>query len=307
MNSELLLYWMSHRVEGPWAGFKKAVGELTPDSSDRAALVRRIKTALSDIGHADFFIDDTYRWRVRPPMIAGLGGSESAAVLCGSRTPELILSLQAAAAETQCHVSIVESAEGLRRIELSGELGMIAQVAKMIDIPFVPEAPARLMEGIVPIPLQMEKAPGEEQPSNWDAEYFDVRQMRWLKGIQTNSACRFTPHNGPSKFLLHRRHRKFLRLSKREAVYASAMLQSADLLLYEPSTALLIVPVTAPLPESLARIACLCTGSQPQFEAGSLIYKSVPCDIAAAILVAVGQPHPSMQPIARMTRRRIVG
>ena len=307
MSSELLLYWMSHRTEGPWAGFKKAVVELVPDTPDRAALARRIRTTLSDLGHADFFVDNTLRWRVLPPLLAGLGGGESTAVLCGSRTPDLVLALQAAAAPIQCSVSIVELAEGLRRIQISGQQGEIAHVAEMVGIPFISDAPACLIEEIIPVSLQMENARSEEQPANWDSEYFDIKQKSWLKGIQPNSACRFTPHSGPSKFLLHRRHRKFLQMPKREAVYASAMLQSANLLLYEPSTALLTVPAAAPLPEKLARIACLCSGSQPQFVAGSLIYNSVPYGIAAAILVAVGQPHPGMQPIARRMRRSSVG
>jgi hypothetical protein len=202
-------------------------------------------------------------------------------------------------------LQIAELADGLRRIEISGELENIARLAKMVDLPLIRDMAAQLIDGIVPVPLQLENAQCEERPFNWEAEYFDLTRRSWLKGLQPNSACRFTPHSGPSKFLLHRRRCRFLQMPKREAVYASAMLQSVNLLSYEPSTAVLTVPAATPLPERLARIACLCTGTQPRLVASSLKYEAVPYEVAFAILVAVGQPLPRMQPIIQMKRNSV--
>lgn len=305
MSCDLLLYWMSHRGDGSWAGFKKAASELIPDSSDQATVARRLRNALSDLGHADFFIDTSSRWRALPPLLAGLARSDSVAVLSGSRTPQLLSALQLATREAQCELSTSETAEGLTRVEVSGELDVIERVAKMAEISFLPGAAAHLVEGIVPVASQIENAKREEQPSNWDVEYFDLKQKVWAKGLAPNAACRFTPRNGHPKFLLYRRHHKFLQLPKREAVYASAMLQDVKLLSYEPSTAVLSVPIAAPLPEGLARIACLCTGSQAYLASGTIAYQSVPYEIAAAILVAAGQPHPGMQAITQKRRSSV--
>jgi hypothetical protein len=196
-------------------------------------------------------------------------------------------------------------AQGVMRVEISGEPREIERVAKMAAISFLPCAAARFVEEIVPVESQIENAKHEEQPTNWDVEYFDLNQRVWLKGLAPNTACRFTPRNGHPKFLLHRRHHRFLQLPKREAVYASAMLQSVNLLSYEPSTAVLSVPIEAPLPERLARIACLCTGTQPYLVSGTIAYQAVPYEIGAAILVAVGQRHPGMQAITQKRRSSI--
>src|ERR1700685_4168160 len=89
MTWDLLLYWMTHSAEGSWSGFRKAVSEIAPNSlpEDQAGLARRLRVTLSDLGHVDFFMEGSQRWRVLPPMLAGLGIDDSAAVLCGSRTP----------------------------------------------------------------------------------------------------------------------------------------------------------------------------------------------------------------------------
>lgn len=302
MTCDLLLYWMSHKAEGSWAGFKKAVSELVPNSSEDARVARRMRIALSDLCHADFFVDESARWRVLSPMLAGLAGRRSLTVLTGARTPELIHTLQSAASEAGCGLSVNETGDAPTRVELSGEHVRIERVAGSVGIPYVPDLSVRLIQRIVPVGTQVENAAHEDRPHQWGAEHFDLKQRIWVQGLQPNSACRFTPRNGPQKFLLHRRHRKFLQFPKREAVYASAMLQGIKLLSYEPLTEVLSVPIAAPLPAELARIASLCSGTQPHIADGNLMYQTVPFEIAAAILVAAGQTHPGMLAIAHDRR-----
>jgi hypothetical protein len=51
------------------------------------------------------------------------------------------------------------------------------------------------------------------------------------------------------------------------------------------------VPVSAPLPEAFARVACLCSGRRADVRQGRIAYEGVPRDIGAVLLTALGQPR----------------
>jgi hypothetical protein len=299
MSCDLLLYWMTHKGEGSWAGFRRAAAELVPNAIDQNRMARKLKGALSDLAHVDFFVDGSQQWRVLPAMLAGLGIDGSTAILCGARTPELILSLQANADKLGCEFSDTPSESGPSRISLSGAPFDIQRTADEAHIVFVPGAPNQLLSTVDTIVSQIETAPRDSQPYNWDVESFDFNTRSWVEGLQLNAACKFTPRYGVPKFLLHRRHRKFLRLAKRDAVYAAAMFRGVNLLSYDADSGLLTAPLAAPMPEKLARIACLCAGIEPTIDHGARAYNRVPFDIASAILVASGQSHPVVTELAR--------
>lgn len=302
MSCDLLLYWMTHKGEGSWAGFRRAIAELMRDAPDQNRKARQLKGTLSDLAHVDFFVDGSQQWRVLPAMLAGLGIDGSAAILCGARTPELILSLQAAAGKLGCEFSNTPSESGPSRVALSGAPCEIQRTADESNIVFVPRAANQLLSAVDTVASLVEKAPRDPQPYNWDIESFDFNTRSWVEGLQLNAACKFTPRHGVPKFLLHRRHRKFLRLAKRDAVYAAAMLRGVNLLSYDPGSGLLTAPLAAPMPEKLARIACLCTGTEPTIDRGARVYSSVTFDIASAILVAAGQSSPVVTELAQAGR-----
>jgi hypothetical protein len=292
MNCDLLLYWMSQVGEGSWSGFRKAILELASDSLDQAGLARRLRVAFSDLGHADFFIDGTQRWRVLPSMLVGLGAEEPAAVLCGARSPELVESLKVAAEASGCQFLTTDMEESASRISVRGCESDIGRVADRIHVSFVPSASNGLLNAIESIASQIENAPHVQRPEKWDEESFDLSTRSWVKGLQPHAACKFTPLYGSSKFLLHRRRERFLDLTKRDAVYASAMVQGVKLLGYNEEGGVLTAPIGAPLPEKLARAACLCSGMKAVIEAESFTYCGVPLDIASGIFVAAGQQSP---------------
>src|SRR5437588_448192 len=95
MTWDLLLYWMTQLGEGSWEAFRDAVKGLAPSDRDTDALVRRLRLQLSDLGHADFFLGGSRRWRVAAPVLAGLAMRTDAAILCGGRTPHLTNALTA--------------------------------------------------------------------------------------------------------------------------------------------------------------------------------------------------------------------
>jgi hypothetical protein len=305
MSCDLLLYWMTHTNEGSWAGFRKAISELMPDANDQNGLARQLRVTLSDLSHANFFIDGSQRWCVLPAMLAGLAIDDSAAVLCGSRTPELLHLLESAAHGLGCQFSQTASADGPSLIEVRGHTSDIQRVAAQAQITFVPRASYHLLRTVNPIVSQIENAPHDQQPFNWDVESFDLRALAWVNGLLPNAACRFTPRYGSPKFLLHRKHRTFLQMAKRDTVYASASIRGVELLTYSADGSVLTAPLAAPIPEKLARIACLCTGAQPRIERRALAYSGVPFDIASAVLVAAGQSHPGLQGLVQTRRLNI--
>src|SRR5207249_1929934 len=121
--------------------------------------------------------------------------------------------------------STTESANGPSCIVLLGLPDDIQKVANQAQIGFMPNASAQLLADVHSITDKLATAPNDQQPFNWDVESFDLRTRTWVKGLQPNSACKFTPRYGVPKFLLHRRNSKFLQLPKRDAVYASALIQ----------------------------------------------------------------------------------
>jgi hypothetical protein len=289
MSFDLLLHWMTQKQEGSWAAFRGAISRLAL-GADQSAFPRRLRVTFSDLGHVDFFVEGSQRWRILPPMLAGLS-ADGEAVLCGARTPHLVKLLQSTAGELGCDSSTTDLPAGVMRISVHGAPADIQKTADRIHIDYVPRAAARLLGLVHSIHDQVADAPQAERPFGWEAHSFDMASLVWVEGVLANSACRFTPKYGPPRFLLHRRRGKFTQLSKREAVYAAAMLQGVSLVKYVAHTGVLRVPLTAPLPEGLGRVACLCTGIQPRIEGSALEYAGVPIAIGATILAAVGQPH----------------
>src|ERR1700733_9889474 len=148
MSCDLLLYWMTHKGEGSWAGFRRAAAELMPDAPDQKRMARQLKAALSDLAHVDFFVDGSQQWRVLPATLAGLGIDGSAAILCGARTPELILSLQATASKVGCEFSNTASESGASRVVLSGAPCDLQRTADEANIVFYPRAADQFLSAI---------------------------------------------------------------------------------------------------------------------------------------------------------------
>lgn len=296
MNCDLLLYWMTHTGEGSWPTFKKAVAELAGTDVDETKLSRNLRVNLSDLGYADFFVDGTNRWKVLPPTLGGIANRPEAAVLFGARTPDLVSSLKSAAGQMRCSVNAHESTMYPTRIIVEGSAENIASVAKSVDIFFANRAADHLSSSLEAVPLQLEAAPEEAPPVKWEVRSFDLQSKAWVKGLLPRSACEFTSSYRTKKYCVHKHHSKLIRMSKREAVYASAMMQSIPLVAYDSKDLLLSTPATAPLPETYTRLACMCSGMPAEWKEGRRIYREVPADIASLISVAAGQRFPWFYP-----------
>ncbi len=294
MRSDALLHWMTHVGEGTWTGFRSSVSKLADTDADLDYLCRTLRIFLSDLGHADFFIDGSQRWRVLPPVLGGLAMDDGAAILAGGRTPKLEAAVAEAAQVAGCQLVKRLVAEGPACVRVEGACKDLAAVAATAGVPYVMNYAGTLCRQIVPVSQLVDRAPIEALPGNWAVRSFDLEARAWVEGLLARSACEFCSRYGERRFYLHTHGRKLLRLPKREAIYAAAMIRNVELAEYDALTAQLRAPAAAPLPEAYARAACLCTGAPPEIEQGCFVFRNVPRDTAAILLVSAGQPHPTV-------------
>lgn len=302
MNSELLLHWMTHVGEGTWGAFRASVTRLAGSDAEVDSMCRHLRITLSDMGHADFFVAGSQRWRILPPVLAGLAGEQtSGAVLTGARTRVLMDRLAGAAASQGCTVETEEMEAGPSIVRVHGEGNALAETAKAAGIDYLPNIADAFCMSAAAVPAQVRDAHPEEGPANWAVRSFDLGSLKWIEGLHDRSACEYQSRYGPRKFFLHRRRGQLLRLPKRDAVYAAAMLNNVRLAVYDEDSETLSTPISAPLPEGLSRAATLCGGAPAKRENGRLHYGRVPPRTAALILLTAGAAYPRPAASARAT------
>lgn len=297
MNWEVLLHWMTHVGEGTWGAFRVSVNKLVGSDADVDSMCRRLRVSLSDMGHADFFVAASQRWHILPPVLGGLAGEQgAAAVLIGARTPVLLDRLTGAAATYGCSMETEEMEAAPSIVRVRGEEDALAETARIAGIGYVPNIARAFCLSASAVPVQVKDACPEEGPANWAVHSFDLGSLKWIEGLHARSACEYQSRYGPRKFFLHRRRGQLLRLPKRDAVYAAAMLNGVRLALYDADLEVLSTPVSAPLPEALSRAATLCAGLPAKVENGRLHYGRVPPQTAALILLTAGAAYPRPAP-----------
>jgi len=285
---DTLLHWLSQSGEGSWAGFRRAVTELSPDDTDRDGALRRLRVALSDLGHVEFFIGGSPRWRVLPPFMGTIVADQPTMQLCGARVPRLLAALRESAAANGCRLIELPGSTGLTVVRIDGSAEAFEAIATGAGMEFVHELADALCNLVVTIPQSIEGAIVEPALDKWLVRSFDLRQLTWVDGLIPHSACEYQSRYGDRRYYVHTR-RGLLRLPKREAVYASAALRRIELASYDPQSGTLSVPGAAPLPEAYARVACLCSGALGRFESGRLVHDSVPLHIGRFVCAALGQ------------------
>lgn len=295
MNFDNLLYWMTHLGEGSWGSFRKAVQGLTPDQTDLSELCRNLRIHLSELGYADFFVDKSQKWRVRSPILGGLVNQPEIAVLSGGRTPKLLEMIQKAAEENQCNFLVITCNNTPARIQVKGSEKALRSIANSTGIQFVPSLAKELFGSLISIEKQLEAAPEENAPHNWSVKSFDLQQQAWVENLLPDTAREYSTVYGQYRYFVANSADQLLALSKRESIYAAAMVQYITLARYNSDIQTLSVPSTAPLPDDFARVACISSGQPSRYEHGYRLYKNLSPSIAALLLVGTGQPFPNLE------------
>jgi len=291
MNLDLLLGWMSHLVRGSWASFKRAVQELAPPESDVAEIARRTRVTMSDLGCADFFIDGSGNWRVLPPKLGGLC-RDGAFMLVGARSAEVISAVQSATSGLNGDVDILASDERPSIVVVRCGIETAKQIAEIANVGWSSSLARDCLAKFIPIPALLESLPAET-PLNWSVRSFDLQSLQWVETLLPKSACEFSSRFGDRRFFVHLNKGKFIAAGKRESVFASAFLQNARLVEFDSDASRLSVSSATPLPERLARAACLCSGKPADVIEKRFSYSEVSHGVAHALLAAIGQRVPS--------------
>jgi len=300
MSWDVLLHWMTHAGDGSWEGFKRAVVQLAGEDADVDELIVALRFHLSDLGYVDFFTGGSRRWQVLPPTLVGLAPAGTA-ILTGGRTPGLQDAFLAAGERLGCVVAIESIDCGPATLRLQGPRPGLAQVATEIGVRFSERYASTLAARIKPLFTKFEEMKDETAPTNWSVRSFDFLSMAMIEGLRRNSACEYSPRYGVSRWYVHTRRGLLRSLPKREAIFVAAMLQGVRLLSFDAGNSSLLARTNAPLPESYARVACLCSGRRPSIDGDALIFPHVPPTIAAFLCVAAGQPAPLTQADAQVS------
>jgi murein DD-endopeptidase MepM/ murein hydrolase activator NlpD len=292
MNADSLLHWMSHLKEGSWRRFRDAAAELTTSDSDQAETARVLRTCFSDLGYADFFVGESQHWRVCSPLLAGLC-EEGQAVLYGARSPSLVEAVQATAQKRGFRFEIQIFQNLPSRILLKGTQEQFAAVAQDTKLIYKPNFSAGLCHSLMPAMQSVAKT-SNNPPIRWTVRSFDLKRRRWVEGELPATAREYTSKFGERRFYICGHQGELYAAPKRTAIYAAAAVRKVSLADYDLSSRTLRTAAAAPLPETYARTACLCSGLPPRFKENFWIYEGVAPGIAAALLVLSGQPHPGV-------------
>lgn len=290
----MLMYWMSDTGSGSWDRFRNVITELAADGQDLGQLRRTLRVRLSDFGHVNFFIGGSSRWETLPPLVAGLMGGIDAALVIGARTPKLLARIRAVAAEHGVGMTEEASDDSPEVIRLKGPAQTLNACAVAAGIDYADNYARRLAATLNPIPLLLDRPRRDTDcsPINWTPRSYNLQSCAWVDGALPNSACEFTPRYGRPRYFVSNRRRRLLEVTgRRDVVYAAAYAAGIALAGYQPGAGTLSVPLSAPLPETYARVACLCSGRLPDVTGGRIVYSGVHPEIGAVLLTALGQPR----------------
>lgn len=299
MSWDMLLYWLTHKQEGSWINFRKAVAEIASvvEPIDIGDLCRDLRFQLSEASHVDFFIDGSQRWKVLPPILARLLNSPEVAVLCGGRTPKLLSQICDAASTFNCKIIKDITSGIITKISIEGNEKDIRKVADNVGIPYIRQKATFLSQGFVPILKQLETADEKIPLAKWERKSFDWRSRKWTDSVfcnKSNTVWEYSYYNNRHYFIYNQQG-KLVQMPKHEAIYAVAALLGIPLLVYNKTQRTLITDVSTPLPELYARVIYLCAGRPSRIEQGQIVYNDIPADLAGLLMVAIGQLHPGLR------------
>lgn len=277
---------------GHWGAFREAVAELAdPDDPEMPVLAQKLRIALSDLGHVDFFVDGPRRWQVLRPALVGLAGS-NAHLFVGGRTRHLAEKLTSSLLEGGASVSITKINPGLARICLEGPQEILRATAKDLGLEYVPVASALLASRLLPLRHTIEWAPARPEPINWAVRSWSFESKAWIHGRFARTALEYTNRHGASRYMIDLGHAGLRDFNKRVSIYGAAFLKGRRIIRYCFERERLLVPRWAPLPEPYSRVACLAGGQLATVQEDDLVFESVTPNIASMLLIALGQGYP---------------
>jgi hypothetical protein len=310
-RGDMLLYALSARRQMPWSGFTAAADAVYLPDQQTATDMRHARFAIAvlgdSLGHWDFAESaQGRRLYIAPPVLAALPlPGLPKAVLCGSRSPDTVPALNAAAGrlgKVEIRTSAQEQQHSFApsRIEVSANTtSAIAALASAISVRFETVPPAwALTTASCSVEEYLETLHWSEAPElNWPRRDFDPDHLRLGQAIpdQDQASLRLSAYEHPSGWTREDR----LWLNGQSAVadrnwgrYAVLAGRDSSVLRYDRRSGIVSVPRQAPLPKLLARALTLCSGKPPRLVSGEGLgyqqYGDVPVGIFETVAAKLG-------------------
>jgi hypothetical protein len=302
MNWPLLLEWMTHLGSGSYAAFREAIRELyvashasraEAESEELDMLTRNQRIALSDFGHADFFVGRTRRWIVRKPALMSVGEGDEH-LFIGGRTASLKNLVAQVASRYGVPVGEIDVSGGLSKVSLRARLPTAQAIAHECGIEFVPGATALLESLSVPIAEKALRGAETPLPVNWIVRSWSFDREAWVADAHPRTVREYTNRHGMRRYLCDLGDKGWREMGRREAIYLSAWDRGRHIAHYSEDERVLRMPRWAPLPESYSRIACLAGGALAAIDGNSLVFHKISPRFGAALLVGLGQGFPRL-------------
>ncbi|HXG98431.1 MAG TPA: hypothetical protein VNJ06_15110 [Gemmatimonadales bacterium] len=287
---DLLLEWMTQLGSGAWEAFREAVVELAQGDFDEQTLVRSLRITFSDLGHVDFFVQGSRRWRVMRPALVGLS-ERSEHLFVGGRTRSLLERLCHAVA-SHATIRLTESVPGLSRVHVTGDPEAVAAAVKGIGIDYVADAAARLSGRLPSIRAILEMGQPAQEPINWSVRSWCFQHERWVHERLERTVREYRNRYDVRRYLVHVGRTGLREIEKRASIYCAAFVRHARIVRFSQEGRCLRVPRWAPLPGIYARAACLAGGRLGTPSDGDILFENVDPHVASTLLVGLGQGFP---------------
>jgi hypothetical protein len=292
-----LLEWMTHLGSGAWGAFREAVEELAGDKDplDAQSRVRTLRIAFSDLGHVDFFVEGSRRWRMLRPALVGLSQSREH-LFVGGRTRSIIERL-CGAVPSNIAVTTSEPIAGLTCVHVTGEGEAVAGLAESLGIEYVPDAAASLSARLPPTRAVLDAGQPAQEPINWSVRSWSFQDEKWVNERLGHTVREYSNRYGVRRYLVHAGKTGLRQIEKRVSMYCAAYVRGARIVTYSWHEGRLRVPIWAPLPEIYARAACLAGGRPGAISEGGIVFEGVDPRVASMLLVGLGQGVPMPEAI----------
>ena len=296
MNWDRLLEWMSHVGSGTWETFRETVDGLADEDendADRPLLHRNVRIALSDLGHADFFIGGSRRWRARRPALVGLSHRDNEYVFTGGRSASLVSELSASARKAGAVVTSAQDFPQLSLIHVKGEPERLENIAQDLGIDYLLNGSATLAARLSPLHRTVEVSTEADEPIGWNVRSWSFAAAQWVEGRLHRSLCEYSNRHGVHRYFVDTGRRKPLReFERRAGMYYAAQSARIRLINYSQDHQTLQVPRWAPLPSEHARVACLAGGRLASLTERHIVFDGVDYRLASTMLASLGQGVP---------------
>ena len=314
---DALLYAMSCWRETSWGRFKAAYDAIwnqsgadgTNSATDQGRSLERWTTAwtLSALSHVDIVRSgDRLSLAIAPAALCRLPlAGLPRAVLCGARSPSLIVALKRLAGRFGVLVA-ARPQSSLRSIVPSlvtaaaasdEALGIVAAGA---GVQYLVRPPSwDLAGGLGSVDEYLSRLAWESVPElNWACQHFESRSWRFVDG-EPPSGLRLTRYRDPIRNLWSYRlwqDGNSAQVDPTWARYAVAKATGHIPLSYQERDGTVAAPVGLPLPALAARALTLCSGVAPQRQSSDVKFVQVPPDVFEVVARKLGQNRRDGEP-----------